>query len=83
MLLALAVVAGILLLLFSSNGAGRQGATVGEIASARAIASARLRQLEEERQDRFRLYHAKWAAARGRTPAHGYVVPFTAGARRG
>ncbi len=81
MLLALAVVAGFIMLVLSSDGRSSRGATVDELASARAIAAARLRQFEEERQERFRHYHLAWTMARRRDPGRGYVLPFTGQAR--
>ncbi len=83
MLFGFAAMLGLIVLLLLPGRQLSQRATVNELASARLIAAARLRQFEDERQERFRRYHQAWATARGRTPARGYVVPFVAGARRG
>ena len=84
-MLLLALAAAMLVALsWSRRVPASQGATVDEIASARLIAAARLRQFEDERQERFRRYHTAWAKGR-RSPGdsgRGYLVPFTAGGRR-
>ncbi len=82
MLLALFVLALVLaLVLRGDSSAGR--ATVGELASARAIAAARLRHYAEEREERFRQYHRAWTIGGGRrAPGRGYVLPFAAEERR-
>ncbi len=84
MLAGLAFLAFLLILLFGPGGTASQRATEQELASARAIAAARLRQFEDERQERFRAYHRAWGAggARG-SSGRGYVSPFTAETRRG
>lgn len=83
MIIAL-ILSGLLLwLLLLSDGEARGRATVGEFASARMIAAARLRHFADEREERFRHYHRAWSAGAGRrAPGRGYVVPFAAGGRR-
>jgi len=79
MLLALAA-AILIALSWSRRAPASQGATVDELASARLIAAARLRQFDEERAERFRRYHHAWAKGR-RAPGdsgRGYLVPFAA-----
>jgi hypothetical protein len=79
-LLAPGFVALVTVLALAHRGHASRGATVDEIASARLIAAARLRQFEEERAERFRRYHTAWAKVR-RSPGdggRGYLVPFAA-----
>ncbi len=84
MLVGLALFAVVLIVLLGPGGTASQRATVQELASARAIAAARLRQFEDERQERFRLYHRVWGAGGSRRSCgRGYVSPFTAETRRG
>ena len=81
MTLALLTVAAVLVLLaLSSRGAGTERATPEQLASARAIAAARLQQLADEREERFRFYHRTWNIGVGarRELARGYVLEFTA-----
>ncbi len=78
MLAGLAFLALVLILLFGPGGTASRRATEQELASARAIAAARLRQFEEERAERFRAYHRAWwgsGVARS-SSGRGYVSPF-------
>ncbi len=89
MLLGLVALAVVLALLLRADAKSSR-ATVDELASARAIAAARLSRFADEREERFRHYRAKWPsrprqrpAAETREPAaRGYVVPFRTETRR-
>ena len=85
--LSLVVFGGIAAVILAalSRGEASRGASPADLVSARLIVAARLRQIEEERAERFRRYHLAWAVTRRapRTSAHGYVLPFASGERRG
>lgn len=81
MLLGLLVLALVFAALLRAAPATER-ATVSEIASARMIAAARLRQFAEEREERFRYYHRAWSAGAGRRAPGHYVLPFTNERRR-
>jgi hypothetical protein len=80
MTLTLSMLAAVVVLLALSRGWHAERATPEQVASARAIAGARLQQLADEREERFRLYHRAWSFGGGarRGPARGYVLEFTA-----
>jgi hypothetical protein len=83
MLLGLVVLAVVLTLLLRGDVSSRR-ATVDELASARAIAAARLRHFAEEREERFRYYHRAWNVGSGqRSSGRGYVLPFATEQRKG
>lgn len=59
----------------------RRRATTDELVSARAIAAARLQEIGEAREERFRQYHRAWSSARPKAGPRPYVLPFAAGGR--
>ena len=73
------LLAAALVLLALARGSESQRATPEQVASARAIAGARLQQLADEREERFRLYHQAWRVGHvgaRRELAQGYVLEF-------
>jgi hypothetical protein len=79
LLLLLALLA--LVVVLSRRVPAERGATVDELAEARAIVAIRLREYEAERAERFRRYEEAWRRQPSARP-RGYLLPFAAGGER-